>query len=223
MKPLGETMEKARTGDLLKGMWELFVSNSTFAVILTLLLVGVGAGFDYVRPESYSNPAYTIVSFVVAIVLTKRSLDVLGLRNRSSAAGGAFFGLCIISNIAIVVGLILLIVPGLFLAARWSASGAILFAEEGTVSDSLKRSWDMTKGHVGAVVLAQLALIAIVAIPLAAAIVSLIFAGIEETSVTMLVVQNLGVSLWQIMSIFLGVAIFHRLRDGAEDLQAVFA
>jgi hypothetical protein len=53
--------------------------------------------------------------------------------------------LLIVSGLGIVLGLALLILPGLYLAVRWSVSVPVLIAERVGVIESLKRSGEQTK------------------------------------------------------------------------------
>jgi len=60
-------------------------------------------------------------------------------------------GLTLVAGIGIVVGLILLIVPGLILMTVWLVSGPSLIVEKGRVFASLRRSRDLTRYHRWAV------------------------------------------------------------------------
>ena len=59
----------------------------------------------------------------------------------------SIFLLSLISLLAVAAGLLLLVVPGLILLARWSVSAPILLAEDLSVMDSLRRSWELTRPH----------------------------------------------------------------------------
>lgn len=58
----------------------------------------------------------------------------------------ALFG-TIISLIALMIGLVLLIIPGLFLAGRWMYWGVSLMEERGSALDAIGRSWQLSKGN----------------------------------------------------------------------------
>lgn len=44
-------------------------------------------------------------------------------------------------------GLLLLIIPGLILLVRWNLSAPVLLAEDSTATQSLRRSWELTRRH----------------------------------------------------------------------------
>jgi hypothetical protein len=53
----------------------------------------------------------------------------------------------IVAGIGIVVGLILLIVPGLFLLTRWALIPAVIVIEKRRAGDSFDRSWELTRSY----------------------------------------------------------------------------
>jgi hypothetical protein len=53
----------------------------------------------------------------------------------------------IVAGIGIVIGLILLIVPGLFLLTRWALIPAVIVIEKRRAGDSFDRSWVLTRGY----------------------------------------------------------------------------
>ena len=58
-----------------------------------------------------------------------------------------YIGLGIISELAILLGLVLLFVPGVILGVRWMAAYGYLLAEGQGVTQSLKSSWEATRPH----------------------------------------------------------------------------
>lgn len=59
----------------------------------------------------------------------------------------SLFGIGIITGFGIVVGLLLLILPGLYLVGRWYIAAPILFAEDTSVSEAVQASWERTEEH----------------------------------------------------------------------------
>jgi hypothetical protein len=59
----------------------------------------------------------------------------------------AAFGLAFVSSLLTVIGILLLLIPGLVLLLRWSVSLPVLLAEDCGVYDSLERSWQLTRGR----------------------------------------------------------------------------
>src|ERR687887_1481001 len=59
----------------------------------------------------------------------------------------ALIGAGIVAGIAIAIGFVLLIVPGLFLLTRWSLIPAVIVIEKRSAGESFDRSWQLTKGY----------------------------------------------------------------------------
>jgi hypothetical protein len=82
---------------------------------------------------------------------------VARLNGRSVAFGDSFsvgarfmlplLGLGIVQTLGVMLGLMLLIVPGLILAMMWAVSAPSLVVERRGVFESLQRSRDLTRGH----------------------------------------------------------------------------
>lgn len=68
-----------------------------------------------------------------------------------------------LKGIAVAIGFILLIVPGIFLATMWAVTGPAIVVERAGIIDAFQRSWDLVRGEfwpvLGAYVIAYLILI----------------------------------------------------------------
>ncbi|MGE5689544.1 MAG: glycerophosphoryl diester phosphodiesterase membrane domain-containing protein [Pseudomonadota bacterium] len=53
----------------------------------------------------------------------------------------------LVVGLGILVGLILLIIPGLFLLTRWSLIAPAIVLERRSAGESMSRSWELVKGH----------------------------------------------------------------------------
>jgi hypothetical protein len=53
----------------------------------------------------------------------------------------------LVAGIAIAFGLILLVVPGLFLLTRWALVAPAVVVERRSAGEALSRSWELVKGH----------------------------------------------------------------------------
>ncbi len=88
----------------------------------------------------------------------------------------SLIGLGIVIGLAVDIGLFLLIVPGIYIANKWSLAPLILVKERCGISDALTRSWNVTDRFfwptLGFNILAGLAVFAVIAVGYA------IFAGI---------------------------------------------
>jgi hypothetical protein len=88
-----------------------------------------------------------LVVHTVVARLNGRSVSM----SASLSAGARFLlpllGLGIIQGLGIIIGTVLLIVPGLILAVIWAVSAPSLVVEQRGVFESLQRSRDLTRGH----------------------------------------------------------------------------
>jgi Membrane domain of glycerophosphoryl diester phosphodiesterase/Uncharacterised protein family (UPF0259) len=61
---------------------------------------------------------------------------------------GTMLGLMILSGLGVVVGLILLVAPGVYLAIRWALAGPAVVVSGRGISDSMDRSASLTAGRM---------------------------------------------------------------------------
>jgi len=138
------------------------------------------------------------------------------------------FGLYILMAISVELGMILLIVPGVYIFLRWSAAGPAIAVEGRGVFAAMKRSAMLTKGRKWPLLLLWLIVFALLmAIDLGFVAAMGGFAAAAKFAYTQamtpaMVVGLVLISLFGIVfSILLGVlggVVFHHLRAGREDL-----
>lgn len=161
----------------------------------------------------------TVVDVVGTYLLLTRFLSA---RGRLATGGGLFWpyvGMSIVSTIAVVFGLLLLIVPGIFLLVRWSAaSGFLIGAGEG-VTDSLRASWNATSGHGWAIFFA--AIIVFVGLIVISGVIGGLLASTSEQAVNV-VSAFLEAASGAVFAAF-GIAVYRLVHDEGEALSEVFA
>lgn len=144
------------SGAILKRTAEIVRGNAAMALAALAALVALAVGMDMAMgPDGTGNLFVTGLATVLAqylitrTVMEKRSLQApSGYR---AAGFAAVFGVCVLSNIGIILGFVLLIVPGVYLAIRWFAAVPALFGEQVDVTGALGESWEKTKGHGSAI------------------------------------------------------------------------
>ncbi len=130
-----------------------------------------------------------------------------------------YVGLSILSAIGLVVGFLLLIVPGIILMVRWTAaSGYLLSGREGVV-DSLRASWEVTRGNAMTIFLAGLAMLIVLIIVLG--IITSVFTVISPVAGG--VVSALMEALVNTITPAFGIAAYVLLQDEADQLEEVFS
>lgn len=162
-------------GRVIARTFGLIGRNFVPFTFLSLLLVG-GPQFGIVLFQSYVAQAVLlgidpiglalgaalltmILAYVLMAMLTRASIDDLsrGRMSLGAAVGDGvrfFFPLFIVAlltGIGVGLGLLLLIVPGLYLATRWVVATPALVAEDLRPTAALGRSGELTEGRRWAV------------------------------------------------------------------------
>ena len=141
------------------------------------------------------------------------------------------FVIAIITTTGVVLGMLLLLVPGIILGLAWSVALPAAVVEKLNPLEALSRSWRMTDGHRGAILLLGLLYVAL------SFVMNLVFGAVGAVSA----VGGIETMLWTtavvitplaqtVVSVFAaaGVAsIYFELRAvkegfGADDLAAIF-
>jgi hypothetical protein len=142
----------------LKESWNLFKKHIWFFVGLSavsVILKFVGGGK---HTPGIVSLILTIVVFVWSIVLVKFSLAAADGKDENlsfkkiqsmlptgkQALG--FFGVALLGGLLILGGLVLLIIPGIYIAIRLSVANLSFIDKNEGVKKSLRSSWDMIKG-----------------------------------------------------------------------------
>lgn len=210
------------------------VLGATFALIsddlpITLLVIaGATAAatvIDMTAPSA--GNILNIVALVVQYYLIRHLVDRHGLRSADRLGGfGSFFVVGLITGLAVLLGFVLLIIPGIYLFARWSLVDAAVVAENRGFSDAMRRSWDATADNVVPIVVAAL----MISLPMIIgfAMMFAIGASGDENAISGLglsIVVNLLLYASQISIWYFGVALYQLLlADSAEaQLDEVFA
>jgi hypothetical protein len=60
---------------------------------------------------------------------------------------GAIWGMNILAGLGMLLGLVLLIVPGIYVGVSWMVALPVLMIEKARVTDSLQRSWRLSQGQ----------------------------------------------------------------------------
>ncbi len=223
---LREVSEVVSAGRREIGIFVLVIGGITalgVALGLTETSAGLYYGFYVDSNDTLGSGLFEVFAGIVSIVATYLLLKAL-LATRGRAGDGRnrfweYLGMSILSLIAIGIGSLLLLVPGIILAIRWSASSGFLISRGEGVIDSLKASWHATKGHGWAIFFAA------VVLGLGLLIVVGILAGLFAllgALVAGVISSFLEAFLNAVMAAF-GVAIYCLVSDDARDVGEVFS
>jgi uncharacterized membrane protein len=141
--------------------WSAMKTNFLFFAVL-LIFSGIFKVVENMISESIKNYPFTalgvvlifvLVQIIISMIFTKASLQV---SNNEAAGSGdflsflnsffSFFGASILYGLVVAVGLILLIIPGIIWAIRFSQYGYIIIDKGIGPIQALKESWEITRG-----------------------------------------------------------------------------
>ena len=194
--------------DKTLGVLELSVAPVlAFVVALTVINGAIGyftRDMSRITDQLVLAAAGVAVSIVASYLLLTAIVQRTGLRSREQ--GDAFLpycGMSILATLGIFGGLILLIIPGLVIMARWMLAGTLVIARGDGPRKALGESWERTSGAEFAILIALLALIIVpVAVMIACGVLfdpaDPIGIGISQlaSSGMSAVIQAMGVALY---------------------------
>ncbi len=158
---------KVDFGDVLKNSFYFLIKDDTILILALIytvigLIVGFfGVGTINLASTAMNIPTYTVAAFgAVSILLALLGLyfsAVIFLRVNKGLKGDklykkalsrypALIGTSILSGIVVVLGLIALVVPGIFLAIKLSVAGPASVLDDKNPIEAMKASWDATTG-----------------------------------------------------------------------------
>ena len=204
------------------------VIEATFALILNdfpiVLLIIAGTTAAATTIDMTAPSAGNILNILVLVVqyyLIRHLVDRHGLRSADRLGGfGSFFVVGLITGLAVLLGFVLLIVPGFYLIARWSMVDAAVVAENRGFSDAMRRSWDATADNVLPIALAVLT----ISLPMIIGLTMMFAIGAsgDERAMSGLglsIVVNLLLYASQISIWYFGVALYQLLLAGPAKTQ----
>ena len=159
-----------RVGRTLSNSWRVFNANFVKVFLIAIVVTAVYVGLSRFLPRSavpsseVPKLAVLIVIGVLAILILYtlaqaailyvafqsmrgRVVGIVEALRRGLSRFGAIVGLAILVGCGVWIGLILLIVPGIMFALRWSVALPACVVEGLGPLASMKRSAQLTKGH----------------------------------------------------------------------------
>jgi hypothetical protein len=132
---------------------------SSDLVLVLMMIAGIAAiatVIDVTAPSA--NNVLNIPVLVVQYYVVRRLVDRNDLSSADKLGGfGAFFIAGLLTGLAMILGFVLLILPGIYLSARWTMVDAVVVAENRGATEAMRRSWEATKGNVLPIIFAGLA------------------------------------------------------------------
>ncbi|MXO58407.1 hypothetical protein GRI89_02450 [Altererythrobacter salegens] len=212
-----------KIGAIVEGTLEVIelckVPVAIFIIALTIIN-GVVAYYTVENTAVLQALAKSGINFVVGVVAAYQLLEALLRKTGNKPAGGddvflAYCGLSVLYTLGVLAGFILLILPGLFVMARWIIAQPLLLSRRGGVVDSLKESWERTSGSEFPILVAMLSLV--FSLIIVSALAGYLF---EQTDPIGIGISQLAASCMSAVSMAMGVAIFQQIvvaRDKANE------
>jgi hypothetical protein len=190
------------------------VSSDLVIVLMTIAGIAAIATIIDVTAPSASN-LLNIPVVVVQYYVIRQLVDRNELRSADRLGGfGAFFIAGLLTGLAMILGFVLLILPGIYLSARWTMVDAVVVAENRGATDAMGRSWEATKGNVLPIVFAGLAISvpAIIGMALLVAVAAGTQGDVNQ-SVNLGLSAAINVLLYasQVINWYFGVALYQLL------------
>jgi hypothetical protein len=137
---------RLETSDILARLQDVVGENvpGVAAVVIGLTIFNLLIDQVPIHIQSGTNLLAGFISLAAQYYLTTKALELLGARPVVRPRFRALWGLSLLSGLGILLGLLLLILPGLFLMVRWMIAAPVMIAEDLRVSDALGRSWQLT-------------------------------------------------------------------------------
>lgn len=212
--------EQVTIGEIFGRLGELLRENAGLAAGCVVGLTAINIGLDAVSTGNAMALPAGLISLGAQYYLTATALEGRGLREPGRRNRfGAFWGLNIVSGLGILLGYLLLILPGLYLSARWMVASPALLAEDNGVNDALGESWAITQPSFWAI----LGTLLVIFVPacLVGFGLSLAFeAWLPAFATAILYLFLFGAF---VLSWMASVATYSLLRPGADHLAEVFA
>lgn len=137
---LGDILSELSTLIVRYGSQSVLVAL-TVAAFTTLFVKSLGAGGQFLA----SVASFFIAYHFLAYLLRAEGLADTALQGQRYAS---MFGVMLLATLGIVAAMTLLIVPGLYVAARWSLAQALVVGEGLGTTEALRESWRRTASAV---------------------------------------------------------------------------
>jgi hypothetical protein len=219
-------------GSMLRRTLDLMRATPLVCIGAICAAAVCGVIYDYstlTRPDSFGgvNLIYWFALLLVQILVTHAALVSAPwqLVAGRSFPIGLIFGANLVSGLAILLGFVLLVLPGIFISARYYLVAPILMTEDTTIMGSLRKSWDVTERHWLSIAILFVGMFILIMSPVALTwdMTTLSFAD-EGWTWPRLGLGNLLAGIGTVTSYYLAVAAFDLIvRPPAEVQREIFS
>lgn len=190
-----------------------------FGLAWLTALVACGTAIDAMDLDQRTNIFFSLLSVFGQFAITSAALRAGGLHHAWAKPGRAasFVGAGLLTGIAIVAGFFALVLPAVFLYARWLIVQPLIIGEGRTMGEAMAESWRRTAPSTLVIMIAVAAALA----PMVGGFLLLVFAAPLSGPIPLglALVSNLLICGSLIMTWYLAVAVhclFEAHRSTAE-------
>ena len=227
---IGETLDLASENAQALALYVAVIGGLTaLGLILGLTdpdgsIAGFGFGFTVDYNDSLASTFYelavAVVTIIAAYFLIAQLLQSRGRLKSRETRIWAYIGMSILSVLGLILGFLLLIVPGIILMVRWSAASGFLIGARSGVTESLGNSWEATRGHSWPIFFTGLVLF--LGLAIFGAVLGGI-AGVLGIDALTAIVSGAVEALANAIFIAMGIAVYCLVADDSEQTADVFA
>lgn len=218
-------MQDVSVGAILSGTWAAIKEQGKQVTLWVVAITALGVLIDQLPLESSlaATIAFAVFQCFAQSDLVRRHLATHALISEAVASrpriASVFFN-GVLFGLGVGFGVVLLIIPGIYLAARWWVSVPAMLTGETAASEGLGQSWDITKDHILDIAMAMLVFV----IPTGLAMVTLFYAddGYGNISLPLSVLANFLIGIGYTLLWLSGSATYMLLNGGRSRLQDIF-
>ena len=216
-------MPDVKFGDVVSACVNVVRSN-------TLLVALTGGGFtalysvlDLASSKNAGSGVSIASIFVQYFFIEKALKDRAGSDGRAVRKFGSLFLSSFLGSLGILVGVAALVVPGVYLMARWSISAPLVIADKMNGREALSASWKATKAAQWPLLFVFLAGLGVFGMLFAVLGVGSAGLDLPDTNPTVIIATNLLMSGFMVAGWILSIAIYRLLNPAMDSLAEVFS
>lgn len=229
---------EVRFNDLFNATFETILANRTATLLFLAMTVPIGAASVAVFDTASGSPAvlfsgtsrgFGSVAGILVMVLfgmVAQYWFTMAVLRRSLHADFhrllPYLGISLLSTIGVILGIVLLVIPGLILATRWTLVTPLVLDRETPAMDSFVESWERTQSSAWSIFGVIVVLFLLMLIP--EGIGSLLSAQLTDSArIAGWLIESLTSQIWTIVTTGLTVGAYRLLDDPHRELEEVFA
>jgi hypothetical protein len=211
-------------GDVITQCTEVIRSHLSL-ILVTLFLITAGYALLDLAPN---KGAGGIPRLIVGVIAQYHFVEALLPEGAEATPGGkrkyrSLFVTGFLGGLGILIGGVLLILPGVYLMALWAIATPLVVAEGMNGIDALKASWHATSNARWPLFFVFLTCIAALAVPFFIFGFGTAALNLKQDRLALSFARHFLVSLWTVGGWILGVGIYRCLKPSLGGLAGVFA